>query len=285
MGDRKGQESFPVLGISRYHEDLFSNNSLLFHELHGERHIDRPHKHDFFMILLFEKARGMHKIDFIEHSLGDYQLHLVFPGQVHQWHVEEETVGYQLMVDRSLFEHIVPSFRFPQTFYQKHPVLQLSPEQFTTLRYEFGQIGQSLQCKNICWPLLTSRLQIVSLLVSLVLEGMFKDIQVYNINPILSKFSILVDRYFRESRSVGFYAEKLYISANYLNILCRKYMFISASFLIQDRVLLEAKRLLKVSDRSVKEIAYELGFYDQASFSKFFKSKTGVIPSAFREQN
>ncbi len=285
MGDRKGQESFPVLGISRYHEDIFSNNSLLFHELHGERHIDRPHKHDFFMILLFEKARGMHKIDFIEHSLRDYQLHLVFPGQVHQWHVEEETVGYQLMVDRSLFEHIVPSFRFPQTFYQKHPVLQLSPEQFTTLRYEFGQIGQGLQCRNICWPLLTSRLQVVSLLVSLVLEDTFRDIQAYNINPILSKFSILVDHCFRESRSVAFYADKLCISANYLNILCKKYMFISASFLIQDRVLLEAKRLLKVSDRSVKEIAYELGFYDQASFSKFFKSKTGVIPSAFREQN
>lgn len=285
MGDRKEQESFPVLGISRYHEDIFSNNSLLFHELHGKRHIDKPHKHDFFMILLFERARGMHKIDFVEYNLEDHQLHLVFPGQVHQWEVEDETVGYQLMVDTALFEHIIPSFRFPQTFYQKHPVLQLSHEQFTTLFYEFGQIGQSLQCKNICWPLLTSRLQVVSLLVSLVLEGMFKDIQVYNINPILSKFSILVDYYFRESRSVGFYADKLYISANYLNILCKKYMFISASFLIQDRVLLEAKRLLKVSDISVKEIAYELGFYDQASFSKFFKLKTGTIPSAFREQS
>jgi AraC-like DNA-binding protein len=57
----------------------------------------------------------------------------------------------------------------------------------------------------------------------------------------------------------------------------------SASSLIQGRILLEAKRLLKVSEMSVKDIVYDLGFYDHASFSKFFKAQTGMTPSQFKE--
>jgi AraC-like DNA-binding protein len=47
--------------------------------------------------------------------------------------------------------------------------------------------------------------------------------------------------------------------------------------------LLEAKRLLKVSEMSVKDIVYDLGFYDHASFSKIFKAQTGMTPSQFKE--
>ena len=57
----------------------------------------------------------------------------------------------------------------------------------------------------------------------------------------------------------------------------------AASSLIYDRILLEAKRLLKVSEMSVKDIVYELGFYDHANFSKFFRSQTGMTPTQFKE--
>ncbi|WP_236636852.1 helix-turn-helix domain-containing protein [Sinomicrobium soli] len=60
---------------------------------------------------------------------------------------------------------------------------------------------------------------------------------------------------------------------------------VPASSRIQDRSLLEAKRLLKTSDRYVKEIVYELGFYDHASFSRFFKQRTGLTPQQFRERH
>jgi AraC-like DNA-binding protein len=105
---------------------------------------------------------------------------------------------------------------------------------------------------------------------------------VYHSNPIISKFLNLIDEHFRTERSVSFYADKLNISANYLNIVCKKNLNASASSLIQDRILLEAKRLLKVSEMSVK-ILYDLGFYDHASFSKFFKMQTGMTPSQFKE--
>jgi len=67
-------------------------------------------------------------------------------------------------------------------------------------------------------------------------------------------------------------------------VLSNRVLHKSASFLIQERVLLEAKRLLKISDKTIKAIVFDLGFYDNASFSKFFKCHTNMTPSQFKAQ-
>jgi AraC-like DNA-binding protein len=54
--------------------------------------------------------------------------------------------------------------------------------------------------------------------------------------------------------------------------------------IIQDRTILEARRLLRYSDKSIKEIAYEIGYEDIQSFSRFFKKIEGVSPSDFKRQ-
>ncbi|MBN9385320.1 MAG: helix-turn-helix domain-containing protein [Chitinophagaceae bacterium] len=95
---------------------------------------------------------------------------------------------------------------------------------------------------------------------------------------------MLIDKYFKEQKFVAFYAEKLHISANYLNILCKRNLKISATKLIHQRVCLEAKRLLQTTGFSIKEIAFEMGFTDHAHFSNFFKNQTGLSPTGFWEQ-
>jgi AraC-like DNA-binding protein len=55
--------------------------------------------------------------------------------------------------------------------------------------------------------------------------------------------------------------------------------------LIHYRIMLEARQLLRHSDKPVKEIAYELGYEDIQSFSRFFRSKEGVAPVSFRQQS
>lgn len=276
-------EHFPVLGIHEFNENQLKSCHLLFNELHGARSIDDPHKHDFFIINLFEHGVGSHTIDFTEYQVKDFQIHLVFPDQVHQWVIEKETVGYQLMISRDWFESFLPSLRFSASYYQNHPVINLSKDNFDVFLYEFQAIQKELKGENVFWELIQKRSELIGLLVSKTVEGAFKDFEIYNSNPIISKFLQLIDQYFKAERSVSFYADKLNISANYLNIVCKKNLNASASSLIQDRILLEAKRLLKVSEMSVKDIVYDLGFYDHASFSKFFKAQTGMTPSQFKE--
>ncbi len=274
---------FPILGIHEFNHYPSQKDNVLYHELHGERVIDKPHKHDFFIIILFEQGRGIHTIDFIDYQIESRQIHLMYPDQVHQWKLEDGTIGYQLMISRKWFESFLPSLRFSASYYQNHPIFKVSEEAYQLFLHEFLSIKNELNSKAISWEIIQTRCVLMGLLVDKAVEKSSADFEVYNSNPIISKFLTLINQHFKQEHSVAFYAEKLYISANYLNIVCRKNLNSSASTLIQNRILLEAKRLLKVSEMSVKDIVYELGFYDHANFSKFFKSQTGMTPSQFKE--
>jgi AraC-like DNA-binding protein len=99
---------------------------------------------------------------------------------------------------------------------------------------------------------------------------------------IIRKFNLLVEKNFKSEHSVGFYAEKLCKAPKTLSNLFAIFNLKTPSQIIQDRIIVEAKRLLYFTDRSVKEISFELGFEDVAYFSNFFKKNTGVSPSDFR---
>ena len=274
---------FPVLSISGFSEANSLRCSVLFHELKGARSIDDPHKHDFFVIMLFERGSGTHTIDFIPHRVKSHQVHLLFPGQVHQWKMTQHTIGYQLMISREWFEWFQPFLQFSAAYYQSHPIMDISEAHYQLLLYEFKAIQKELNGANTTRALVQTRCQLICILISKIVEGASADFEGYHSNSIISKYTALVDRHFKQEHSVAFYAGKLHISANYLNIVCRKNLHTAASSLIYARILLEAKPLLKVSEMSVKDIVYELGFYDHANFSKFFKSQTGMTPTQFRE--
>jgi len=279
-------DHFPILDIQAFSEYPEQGYDLLFHELRGRNFIDRPHRHDFFIILLFEKGRGVHTIDFKEHKISDKQVNLVFPNQVHQWHIAQGTVGYQLMISRKWFEVFWPAPRYPASCYQHHPVFTVPEETYRLLLHEFIAIKNELkQESGIFWELIQSRSKTIGLLVNKAVNAGRGSADHLRIHPVIGNLLDLADQYFRQQRSVSFYAGKLNISANYLNVICRKNLGTTASSLIKDRILLEAKRLLKVSEMSVKDIVYELDFYDHASFTRFFKELTGMTPSQFREKN
>lgn len=276
------KDHFPVLDISAFQGKQLGESHFLYHELHGERLIDKPHKHDFFLFLLFEKGAGIHAIDFVDHVISGHQIHLLFPGQVHRWDFKKGTSGYQLMISRPVFEAFSTSLRLSFIYYRNHPVLHLSPETFRDLLHEFKAIQRDLSEKPVFWDLVHARSKVIALLVNQEMERTFQDATIYQTNPLLFKYLSLIDLHFMEEKSVSFYAEKLSITANYLNILCKRYFHVSATSLIQSRVLLEAKRLIQASEMSIKEIAFALGFYDQSYFSNFFKAQTGMSPSAFK---
>lgn len=283
MKNSENQDSVPIINIQSFRKgQLAGRDELLFNELYGERHIDKPHKHDFFVIILFDKASGMHNIDSKDYPIDDKEIHILFPGQMHKWQINDGTIGYQLMTERSFFEQFAPYFRFSFTNYQNHPVIKLSDEAFSKLMYEFNAIKEELKSENSLVHLINARAAVIAAIVSKEAEQVFTEFKVYQSNPRLAKFNMLIDEFYKEEKSVVFYAEKLHISANYLNILCKKHLKVSATQLIQQRIIIEAKRLLKSGDLSIKEIAFDLGFTDHAYFSNFFKAQTNITPSEFR---
>jgi AraC family transcriptional activator of pobA len=98
----------------------------------------------------------------------------------------------------------------------------------------------------------------------------------------IRKFNLLVEANFKSEHSVSFYAERLCKAPKTLSNFFAVYNHKSPSQVIQERILMEAKRLLSYTDWPVKQITFELGFEDVSYFSNFFKKHTHSSPVDFR---
>jgi len=104
----------------------------------------------------------------------------------------------------------------------------------------------------------------------------------HNQADIIREFNYLVEQHFREKHSVSEYADLLNKSPKTLSNVFGKLSSASPIQLIQNRIMLEVRRLLKYTDMPISEIGYEVGFNDIQSFSRFFKKNEGIPPSEFR---
>lgn len=100
---------------------------------------------------------------------------------------------------------------------------------------------------------------------------------------LIREFNFLVEQYFKTKHTIAEYAELLNKSPKTLSNLFSKVGAKTPLQYIQDRKMLEARRLLHHSDMQIQEIAYEIGYEDIQTFSRFFKKKEGISPTAFRE--
>jgi AraC-like DNA-binding protein len=100
---------------------------------------------------------------------------------------------------------------------------------------------------------------------------------------IVREYNYLVESNFKTKHQVADYAEMLNKVQKHYLIYSKIQRKKSPLQIIQDRTILEARRLLRYSDKSIKEIAYEIGYEDIQSFSRFFKKIEGVSPSDFKK--
>jgi len=103
-------------------------------------------------------------------------------------------------------------------------------------------------------------------------------------NDLVRSFNFEVEQHFRQKHTVAEYADLLNKSPKTLSNVFKKLGNRTPLQLIQDRRMLEARRLLRYSDKSISEISDEIGFADVQSFSRFFKKNEGVSPSTFKEK-
>jgi len=99
---------------------------------------------------------------------------------------------------------------------------------------------------------------------------------------LFREFNFLVEQHFKTKHAVADYAELLNKSPKTLSNLFGKLKAKSPLQIIQNRIMLEVRRLLRYTDRPVSEIGYSVGFNDIQSFSRFFKKHEGISPSEYR---
>ena len=104
------------------------------------------------------------------------------------------------------------------------------------------------------------------------------------VSPLVQQYKALLTEELDAHRSVQSYAERLRTTPEILNKECKTHTGLSAKQLQLDTQLTEAKRLLLYTSLTINEIAYRLGFEDSSYFTRIFREKTSLTPSAFQEK-
>jgi AraC-like DNA-binding protein len=251
---------------------------------------DEPHRHNYYTVLVVNRAKGLHKIDFNTYELSNKQVFFVAPGQVHQVIESEKSIGFamtfsnQFLVENSIPLSFIDSLNLFQNYGQSPPLLP-SEQQFDAIEHYANQI----------YDLFTSDAQMKCMSIGAFLKLLLiKCNNICAINPIemdidttgdnlIRSFKKSVERSYKKEHSTTFYANELYITPDHLNRTYKAKTGNTAKDYIQARIITEAKRLLYFSEMTNKEIAYELGFNEPANFSAFFKKHTQLSPSNFKK--
>jgi AraC-like DNA-binding protein len=251
----------------------------------------QPHRHKYYEVIYFSETGGVHEVDFNVFNIHAHSIHFVSPEQVHLLRREKHVLGYVLSFSdeffleseaSNIFTSTLPYFNNPYA----NPLLQLkTTEQNNECVSFLLKIKDEFYSEN---P--DKRLAIQSWMKLLLItckrfytSENFENTQPYILSDITLKFKKLLEVEFRNIKSVSDYAQLLNLSPGYLSETIQKDTGKTAGEFIHDRLVLETKRLLFHSQKSIKEIAAELKYDDPSYFSKFFKTHTGTTPELFRQ--
>lgn len=271
--DNFGFEIVPIDKINQ-NKDQFLHNPEL------------PHQLKFYSLIFFTEGSGRHFIDFNWYPVQQNSLVYLAKEQVNAFEFSEKLKGFCIVFTEEYFvecfSNLSNDFVFrlfnPQLF---SPILQIPKTSdfenyFNLLQKEYNN-SKSFNHKTI----------IDSLFAILISKAEnLKQNQTFHIKDsskikFFQKFTSLIEKNLAKSRSADFYAGELSITYKHLNTICKELINKTAKNVIDDYVILQAKRSLINSTIKSSELAYKLGFEDPTNFTKYFKKHTGLTPNSF----
>jgi AraC-like DNA-binding protein len=255
--------------------------------------IDTPHRHAYFTLLLVKEGFGRHIIDFKKFEVQPKSLHLIYPGQVHQFITHKRPNGWVMNFSASfLLQNTISNELINQVYlyntFGDSPPIKLFDDEFLLLEDIVKQIeSYTKRSFTYKYDALGALLKLFFINTT-SLRSITKNNELNNatgIHPLFSNFKKVIESHFKSTHKVADYADMLAVTSDHLNKYTKALTGKSAKEFIQERIILESKRILLFTEESNKEIAYALGFEEPAHFSNFFKKHTHITPGKFRLQS
>ncbi|MGV9452077.1 AraC family transcriptional regulator [Streptomyces sp. NPDC003635] len=254
---------------------------------HAEAPLDRVHRIEFHVVMLFDEGPVRHMIDFTEYEAGVGDLLWIRPGQIHRFSPTSEYRGTVLTMQ--------PGFLPRQTVeatglyrYDLPPLLHPDAPHLTALRTSLAQLRREYEdTTTLPLSLHTAVLRhsLSAFLLRLAhLAASSQDAARRDAGSTFTLFRDAVERGFATNHSVSAYADQLGYSRRTLVRAVRAATGETPKGFIDKRVVLEAKRLLAHTDLPIGRVGAAVGFPDAANFSKFFQQHTDVTPAVFRTE-
>ena len=282
-------EKIPIRYINATQKETDASESFNIRDIRdllaGKNMVQELHRHDYFYILALKKGTGNHEIDFTSYQVRDHSIFIMRPGQVHQLTLKSESRGYLI--------------EFKTDFY--HPLNKPS-----------NQLLRKASYQNLCQPDAIGFKKLLVILTYVFKEysdkqERYQDVIRANLDIFfiellrhrqnrqrssntartytqerLEEFLELLEAHIVRFKQVSDYADMLNLSTYQLNAITKETLGKTSSELINEYIILEAKRYLLATTKQVNQIAHQLGYEDVSYFNRFFKKRTGYSPETFR---
>lgn len=255
----------------------------------------RPHIHSFYQIIWFKNGSGKHIVDFREYVIEPGTIFFIAKNQVHYF---DHNIHYDGVLIHFNETFLIQNDHEANFFFQYNlfnnpygpPVCRAGKSTDHTLDGYISQIKKELKHKDEFGNEELLRNYLKSFLIQVQRQknksdGILKDITfVLNEKKAqLLKLIALIEENYTKGHSVTEYANALFVSPRTLSELTNQLLNKTPSQMIQERIILEAQRLLLHSDLNINQVGYRLGFEDPSYFVKYFKKHTKMSPSDFRK--
>lgn len=236
----------------------------------------KAHKHKaYFEIVYLSKGSGTHTIDYDTYPIDGPVIFTIRQDQLHFWDITSKPEGYVSIIKKDFISNSLDGeLKALLTELSSYNYLPLKNAQRITQLFEFLSTEENLTA-------------IEGLLKALIAKILEEAKQLKNIKlPAKGEFQrfleILSDAENLQN-NVAYYAEQLHITPQGLNNICRQAVQHSASKVIADHIISEAKRMLIYTDLSVHQIGEQLHFKDPSHFVKYFKRYEEITPKQYRD--
>ncbi|WP_343705444.1 helix-turn-helix domain-containing protein [Flavobacterium sp.] len=255
-------------------------------------HFDHLQRNNYYSLIWVTKGKGKVKADFAEHHFEENSLLAFSPYQPFMLCVSEPIEGIAIHFHPDFYcihmhqKEVSCNGVLFNNIYQP-PYVHVTEQAEQTFKMVIEQMKAEIQNAELAqYELLISYLKIFLITASRLkteqLEEM-KSVPDSKEPVILQSLKDAIELNFKTKHSVGNYAELLNISPKALAKISKNYFNKTLTDLISERIIIEAKRELYLTNKTVKEIAYELGYEDEHYFSRFFKTNADVSPQIYRE--
>lgn len=211
------------------------------------------------------------------------------PGHMITWcKTDDDFAGFFITVTQEKLNQLLPSMRYVVPYslrFVSNPIINITDEEVESLKLIYdlfcrhlsdpSRPYQSMALGALCEVLFFNTLGIYSTrLNKAVLKSRREE--------LLAKFIELLENNYKTERSVSFYADKLFVTSKHLSAVLKEISDKTAGEWIDQRVILEAKLLLRSTGLNIQEISAQLNFANQSFFGKYFKHLTGMSPRDYR---
>lgn len=270
------------------------NNNLAFKIFIFESNdfFDHIQRNNYYSLIWIKEGKGKLLADFSEYKFSNDNLLAFSPYQPFMLTPENRLNGIAIQFHPDFFcihkhqQEVACNGILFNNIYQP-PIITIDKKSKATLQMLIEQMKSEMQ--NVA--LAQNEVLISYLKIFLITTSRLKaDQQIeaknatYNLQEpfILQSLKDAIEKNYKEKHTASDYATILHITAKALAKIAKTYLNKTLTFLISERIIIEAKRELYLTNKSVKQIAYELGYDDAYYFSRFFKTNTEVSPQIYR---